>query len=97
MYQITMRIEVSGQLEASTMSLVTSAEEAEEVVKQWLEKKFAKKLKKVRVTHISLAHATWDVEAEVDLSSGVLSVEHQKLSLKVDSETAKVIGYSETD
>jgi len=79
------------------VSVVTSAEEAEEIVKQWLSRKFERRLRKTRVTHISLSEALWNVEAEVEITSGLLSTTRQKVSLKVDSNSAKIVSYTETE
>lgn len=79
------------------MSLVTSAEEAEEIAKQWLERKFAEKLRRSRVKEIQLSEGLWNVKAEVVLRSGALSMSSHAVHLKVDAGTAKVIGYSESE
>lgn len=79
------------------MSIVASADQAEEVVKAWLEKKFDKSLRKTRVTQISLSGGVWDVKAEVELRSGAFSTERQNIMIKVDSTTANVVSYSETE
>jgi hypothetical protein len=77
------------------LSVVASADQAEDVVKMWLEKKFDKKLKKTTVTQVSLTEGIWDVKAEVELRSGSFSTVRQIALLKVDSATANVVGYSE--
>ena len=77
------------------MSIVASADQAEELVRAWLEKKFGKKLKKTRVTQISLTEGIWDVKAEVELRSGSFSTISQIVLLKVDSASANVVSYSE--
>ena len=79
------------------MSLVTGAEEAEEIAAQWLKKKFVDKLKKTRMTNASLSDAAWNVRVEVELSSGVLSTAHRVIILKIDANSAKVVSYSESD
>jgi len=78
------------------VSLVTSAEEAEEVIKQWLNRKFSDKLRDTRVREIHLAENIWNVKAEVVLRSGTFSTSNHVLQMQVDAVTGKIIGYSES-
>lgn len=79
------------------MSLVTSAEEAEEIVKQWLERKFAGKLRKSRVREIQLLEGLWNIKSEIVLRSGAFSISSHVVNMKVDAETGKIVGYSESE
>jgi hypothetical protein len=77
------------------VSLVTSAEEAEEIVTQWLQKKFGDKLKKTRMRHASLTDSIWNVEVEVNVSSGAFSTAYYLVTLKVDANSGKIVSYTE--
>jgi hypothetical protein len=78
------------------MSLISSADEAEQVARGWLSQRYKRRIAKLGFPTVSLDAGIWTVRAEVRLRSGVLSVVNRTVFLKIDPGTTNVIGYSET-
>ena len=74
---------------------ITSAEEAEEFSKEWLRSKYRDKLAKNRFNQVMLENGIWQVKAELQLRTGVLSVERKSFSMSIEANTGKVLGYKE--
>ncbi|MDG6898946.1 MAG: hypothetical protein JRN12_02265 [Nitrososphaerota archaeon] len=79
------------------MSLLASTEEAEFAVKAWLQKKYGKRLGRVRFFEVMKEGDVWTVKANLKLVSGVLMAKPYFVQVKVDSNSTQVLGYSEAE
>lgn len=78
------------------MSLLVRTEDVEQVAKAWLERKYGKKLGKVKFVEVMSDNGVWNVKANVKLATGVLSITSHLVQLKIDSHSTDVLGYSES-
>ncbi len=78
------------------MSLLSNTEDVEQVARAWLERKYGKKLGKVRFVEVMSGDGFWSVKASVKLTTGVLSVVPHVVELKIDSRSTDILGYSES-
>lgn len=78
------------------MSLLVRTEDVEQVAKAWLERKYGKKLGKVKFVEVMSDNGVWNVKANVRLATGVLSITSHLVQLKIDSHSTDVLGYSES-
>jgi hypothetical protein len=74
---------------------LTSAEEAEEFAKEWLQSKYRNRIAKLRFSQVMLESGVWTIRAELELKQGVLSTIRQDFVLKIDGTSGKVLGYRE--
>jgi hypothetical protein len=79
------------------MSVLVNTDDVEVVAKTWLEKKYAKKLGKVKFVGAMLENGVWNVKAEVKLSTGVLSLSSRIVEVRIDPTSTDVLGYSESE
>ncbi len=79
------------------MSLLATTEEAEQVAKSWLQRKYGKRLGRVNFIEVMKESEVWTVKASVKLASGILLVKPHIVQIKIDSGSAQVVGYSETE
>ena len=79
------------------MSLLVSPEDAEQVAKAWLQRKYGKKLGKVKFVEVMSDGGVWNVRASVRLATGILSLGSYMVQLKVDSNSTDILGYSESE
>ncbi len=78
------------------MSLLSTTDDAEQVARSWMEKRYGSKLGKVRFVEALGENGVWNLKARVMLSTGLLSFKPHMVQLKIDSSTTDVLGYSET-
>lgn len=79
------------------MSLLATTGDAEQVAKTWLQKKYGKRLGRVKFVEVMKEGGVWTVKANVKLASGVLLIKPHKVQVKIDSSSTEVLGYSETE
>ncbi len=79
------------------MSLLATTDDAEQFAKGWMQKRYGKKLGRVRFVEVMGENGVWTVKANVKLATGVLSIKPHIVQLKVDSGSTEVLGYSETE
>lgn len=79
------------------MSLLATTEDAEQAAKAWMEKKYGKKLGKVKFVEVMGEGGIWVVKARVKLATGVLLIKPHIVQLKIDSTSTDVLGYSESE
>lgn len=79
------------------MSLLATTDDAEQAAKAWMEKKYGKKLGKVKFVEVMGEGGIWVVKARVKLATGVLMVKPHMVQLKIDSASTDVLGYSESE
>lgn len=76
------------------MSVLATTEDAEQAAKSWMEKKYGKKLGKVKFVEVMVEGGVWTLKAQVKLATGVLLVKPHVVQLKIDSASMNVLGYS---
>ena len=79
------------------MSLLASTDDAEQVARAWMEKKYGDKLGKVKFVEVMGENGIWSVKANVKLASGLLAFKPHLIQLKIDSNSTDILGYSETE
>ena len=79
------------------MSLLATTEDAEQVAKSWLQRKYGKRLGKIKFVEVMRENDHWMVKASVKLASGVLLVKPHMVQIKIDSNSTYVLGYSEEE
>ncbi|MDG6899126.1 MAG: hypothetical protein JRM91_01415 [Nitrososphaerota archaeon] len=79
------------------MSLLATTEDAEQVAKSWLQRKYGKRLGKIKFVEVMRESDHWMVKANVKLASGVLLVKPHMVQIKIDSNSTHVLGYSEVE
>ncbi|MDG6937757.1 MAG: hypothetical protein JRN42_04355 [Nitrososphaerota archaeon] len=79
------------------MSLLASTDDAELAAKAWLQKKYGKRLGRVKFVEVLKDSDVWTVRANVKLSSGVLLIKPHMVQVKIDSNSTQVLGYSEAE
>ncbi|MDE1858118.1 MAG: hypothetical protein KGI26_03510 [Thaumarchaeota archaeon] len=79
------------------MSLLATTDDAENVARAWMQKKYGKKLGKVKFTEVMSDGGVWTVKANVKLTVGVLLIKPHIVQVKIDAGTTEVLGYSETE
>ena len=77
------------------MSLLATTDDAEQFAKGWMEKRYGKKLGKVKFVEVMSDNGVWNVKANVKLATGVLSIKPHIIQIKIDSNSNEVLGYSE--
>lgn len=66
------------------------------MARAWLERKYGKKLGKVKFVEVMSDNGVWNVKANVKLATGVLLINSHLVQLKIDSHSMDVLGYSES-
>lgn len=79
------------------MSLLATTDDAEQVAKAWLQKKYGKRLGRVKFVEVMSEGGVWTVKAAVKLTVGVLLIKPHLVQVKIDAGTTEVIGYSESE
>ena len=79
------------------MSLLASTDDAEQVARAWMEKRYGSRLGKVKFVEVMSENGTWTVKANVKLASGLLNFKPHLVQLKIDSNSTDILGYSETE
>ena len=79
------------------MSLLATTDDAEQFAKAWLQKKYGKRLGKVKFVEVMSDNGVWNVKASAKLAVGVLLIKPHIIQIKIDAGTAEVLGYSEAE
>ena len=79
------------------LSVLASPEDAEQVAKAWMQKKYGKRLGRVKFVEVMSDSGVWNVKANVKLTVGVLLIKPHIIQIKIDAGTTEVLGYSETE
>ena len=79
------------------LSVLASPEDAEQVAKAWMQKKYGKRLGRVKFVEVMSDSGVWNVKANVKLTVGVLLIKPHIVQIKIDAGTTEVLGYSETE
>ncbi len=79
------------------MSLLERTEDVEQVATGWLQRKYGKKLGKVKFAEVMGDNGVWNVKANVRLATGVLSITSHVVQLKIDAHSTEILGYSESE
>jgi hypothetical protein len=79
------------------MSLLSRTEDVEEVAKSWLERKYGKKMTKLKFVEVMGEGGVWNVKAQVRVATGVLAVTPMLVQLKIDSNSTDILGYAESE
>ena len=77
------------------MAVISTAEEAEVVVKEWLSVRHPKRLGKVVFNGVMLEGTTWTIKLMAEVKGTLLDKSRVSYVIKVDSESTKVVGYSQ--
>ncbi len=83
--------------EPRALSLLATTDDAEQFAKAWLQKKYGKKLGKVKFVEVMSDNGVWTVKANAKLAVGVLLIKPHIIQIKIDAGTAEVLGYSEAE
>lgn len=79
------------------MSVLATTEDAEQVASAWMQRKYGRRLGKVKFVEVMVEAGVWTVKANVKLATGVLLIKPHIVQLKIDSTSMNVIGYSTTE
>jgi hypothetical protein len=79
------------------MSLLANTEDVEQVARSWLERKYGKKIQKLKFVEVMGDNGVWTVKAQVRLATGVLAVTPMLVQLKIDSKSPDILGYAENE
>ena len=79
------------------LSVLASPEDDEQVAKAWMQKKYWKRLGRVKFVEVMSDSGVWNVKANVKLTVGVLLIKPHIIQIKIDAGTTEVLGYSETE
>ncbi len=79
------------------MSLLVNTEDVEQVARGWLERKYGKKLGKLKFIEVMSTDGVWDVKVETKLATGVLSVSPHVVHLRIDAHSTEILGYSQSE
>jgi hypothetical protein len=79
------------------MSLLASTDDAEQVARTWMEKRYGKGMGKVKFIEVTNENGVWAVKATVKLASGFFEVKPHLVLLKIDSNSMNIVGYSDTE
>lgn len=79
------------------MSLLATTDDAEQFAKGWMQKRYGKRLGKVKFVEVMSESGIWTVKANVKLATGVLSIKPHLVQVKIDSGSNDVLGYSEAE
>ena len=79
------------------LSLLATPDDAEQVAKAWMERRYGKKLGRVKFVEAMNENGVWNVKAKVKLAVGVLLVKPHLVQVRIDARTTEVLGYSESE
>lgn len=79
------------------MSLLATTDDAEQFAKGWMQKRYGKKLGKVKFVEVMSDNGIWNVKANVKLSMGLMLVKPHVVQVRVDAKSTEVLGYSESE
>lgn len=79
------------------MSLLATTDDAEQVAKAWMQRRYGKRLGRVKFIEVMGGEGYWNVKANVKLTTGVLLIKPHIVQVKIDSGTSEIVGYSETE
>jgi len=79
------------------MSLLASTDDAEQVARTWMERRYGKGMGKVKFVEVTSENGVWTVKATVNLTSGFFEVKPHLVLLKIDSNSMNIVGYSDTE
>ncbi|MDG6989353.1 MAG: hypothetical protein JRN21_08560 [Nitrososphaerota archaeon] len=79
------------------MSLLATTDDAEQVAKSWMEKRYGKRLGRVKFVEVMSDNGIWSVKADVKLAAGVLLIKRHLIQVKIDAGSTDVLGYSESE
>jgi hypothetical protein len=78
------------------MSLLVNTEDVEQVARGWMQRKYGKKLGKMKFVEVMSDGGVWNVKVEAKIAAGVLVVAPHLVQLKIDAHSTEILGYSET-
>lgn len=81
----------------TTLSVLATTDDAEQAAMAWMEKKYGKRLGKVKFVEVMGEGGVWTIKANVKLATGVLLIKPHIIQLKIDSTSMNVLGYSTTE
>ncbi len=87
----------TGFFRDSVMSLLVNTEDVEQVAKGWLQRKYGKRLGKMKFVEVMSEGGVWNVGVKVKLATGVLALTSHMIHLKIDSQSTDILGYSDTE
>ncbi len=79
------------------MSLLATPDDAEQVAKAWMQRRYDKRLGRVKFVEAMNENGVWSVKAEVKLAVGVLLAKPHVIQVRIDSRTTDIVGYSESE
>jgi hypothetical protein len=79
------------------MSLLTTTDDAEQVATTWMQKRYGKRLGKVKFIEVMREDGVWNVKVSAKLATGVLLFKKHLIQLKIDSGSTDVVGYTEAE
>jgi hypothetical protein len=79
------------------MSLLATTDDAEQVAKAWMAKRFGRRLGKLKFIEVMNDGRVWSVKASVKLASGVLLIKEHIIQVRIDSATSEIVGYSDNE
>ncbi len=79
------------------VSLLATTDDAEQVAKSWMEKRYGKRLGRVKFVEVMSDNGIWSVKADVKLAAGVLLIKRHLIQVKIDAGSTDVLGYSESE
>jgi hypothetical protein len=77
------------------LSLLATPDDAEQVAKAWMQRRYDKRLGRVKFVEAMNENGVWSVKAEVKLAVGVLLAKPHVIQVRIDSRTTDIVGYSE--
>jgi hypothetical protein len=79
------------------LSLLATPDDAEQVAKAWMQRRYDKRLGRVKFVEAMNENGVWSVKAEVKLAVGVLLAKPHVIQVRIDSRTTDIVGYSESE
>ena len=79
------------------VSLLATTDDAEQVAKSWMQKRYGKRLGRVKFVEVMNDNGIWTVKADVKLAAGVLLVKRHLIQVKINAGSTDVLGYSESE
>jgi hypothetical protein len=72
-------------------------DDTEQVAKAWMQRRYDKRLGRVKFVEAMNENGVWSVKAEVKLAFGVLLAKPHVIQVRIDSRTTDIVGYSESE
>lgn len=79
------------------MSILTTTDDAEQVAKAWMQRKYGRRLGKVKFVEVMSGNGVWNVKANVKLAAGVLLLKPCVVQVTIDAASTDVLGYTESE